>query len=332
MRDIARLAGVNQSTVSRVLSSTADASISTTVRRKIIRISRRLDYFRNPSAVALRTGSTNTMLVVISDITDTWYSSIISGIEEVLVAAGYTMILLSLQYTPTRGRLDEAFHQYRLDGALLLGALPGLKDRDIRELARRRVPLMLVGRTLGEPAVASVTVDNGAGGRLAAAHLWGLGHRRIAAMRGPRGWPDLVNRLAGFRRELARLGLGPGSLDIFPCASREAEAAFAAVTSLLERKRPTALFCINDATAFGAIRAIRKAGLRVPRDVSVVGFDNAELAPFSDPPLTTVRQPGREMGRRGARELLAAIGEGRSPVSGRLDVDLVVRSSTCPPR
>ncbi len=331
MRDIARLAGVNQSTVSRVLDSSGAATISTPVRQRVLSIARNLRYHRNPSAVALRTGSTSAVLVVITDITDSYFSSIISGIEAVLVREGFSMILHSLVHAGTRPRLEGLFHSYRLDGALLLGALPGLPDEEILALSHRGIPLVMIGRTIAAGGFSSVTADNRLGGCLSASHLCDLGHRRIAFMRGPRGWPDFPQRLEGFRREISRRAFGGPQIAYYPCRSRRAEAGYEATAELLREREPTALVCLNDATALGSIRAIVDQGLRVPRDISVIGFDDDELAAYHDPPLTTIRQPRLEMGTRGVEELLAAI-RGKAPVTTTvLDVSLVVRGSTCPP-
>jgi LacI family transcriptional regulator len=225
------------------------------------------------------------------------------------------------------------FHQYRLDGALMLGALPGLPDEEILGLGRRGIPLVLIGRTVGAGGTSAVTADNRLGGCLSASHLCDLGHRRIAVMRGPRGWPDFPQRLDGFRREISRRAPGTIEIRFYPCRSRKAEAGYEATMELLKKERPTALVCLNDATAMGSIRAISDRGLRVPRDISVIGFDDDELAAYFDPPLTTIRQPRLEMGARGVEELLAAMrGKSNAPVTTTvLDVSLVVRSSTCPP-
>jgi DNA-binding LacI/PurR family transcriptional regulator len=330
MRDIARLAGVNQSTVSRVLNQPGGASISGSVRRKVLAIARRLDYNRNPSAVALRTGSTRTVLVVISDITDAYYSEIIGGIEAGLIAEGYSMVLHSLLNTGTRERLEEIFHQYRLDGALMLGALPGLADEAILGLCRRDIPLILVGRRTADALIPSIVADNVEGGRLAAACLYGLGHRSFAVMRGPRGWPDYSQRLTGFRREIERNALGRDSVAVFPCPTRGMEAGYEATLRLFSARKPTALFCLNDATAIGSMHALREIGLRVPQEVSVIGFDDADIARYSDPPLTTIRQPRRLMGERAVQALLGSLLRGEPPASATLAVSLVERRSTCP--
>jgi DNA-binding LacI/PurR family transcriptional regulator len=333
MADIARLAGVNQSTVSRVLAASSGSSISRDVRSRILRVVRRLDYQRNPSAVALRTGSTHTILVVISDVTDTYYSAIISGIEQVLVQERFSMILHSLAHHEMRQQLPGVFHQYRLDGALMLGALPGLDDQDILSLGRRGVPLVLVGRSLRGKGIGCVYADNRAGGRLAAKHLIDLGHTAIAVMRGPRGWPDFTQRLAGMRQEIAARGYAPGMLTLFPCHSRQPEAGYEATTALLEQSRPTALFCLNDMTALGAMRSILDAGMRVPEDISVLGFDDGDHAAFASPPLTTMRQPRFRMGTLGAEMLISSIANSTPPAErSRCEVTLVERRSTCPPR
>jgi DNA-binding LacI/PurR family transcriptional regulator len=124
---------------------------------------------------------------------------------------------------------------------------------------------------------------------------------------------------------------GADSLVLFSSASRQTKSGFEATAKLLASSRPTALFCMNDATAVGAMGALRQAGLRIPADVSVVGFDDSEIAEFSCPPLTSVRQPRLQMGRKGAELLMDAM-QGRSPASKVLDVELILRESTCPRR
>lgn len=331
MNDIARAAHVNQSTVSRVLGTGKGTSISEDVRARILRIARRLDYQPNPSAVALRTGETRTVMVVVSDITDHYYAGILSGVQEVLVASGYSLVLHSLAQAGPLKDLPRFMQRYHYDGVMMLGALPGLSDEVIGALANRGLPLVLVGRALRTPAVLSVTAANRNGGRLVAAHLRDLGHRRIAVMRGPRGWPDFIQRVEGFRAEMATNDSRGDSLIFFSCTSRTMRSGFEATERLLASSKLTAIFCLNDATAIGAMSALRAAGRRVPSDVSLVGFDDSDIAGFSCPSLTSVRQPLVGMGKEGAELLMAAMhgGEGTSRV---LDVELIIRESTCPRR
>jgi LacI family transcriptional regulator len=348
MRDVARRAGLNQSTVSRVLSSTGRVSISADVRRRVRRIARALDYHHNPSAVALRTGATRTVMVVVSDMTDMFYSAILSGIQEILAAEGYALVLHSLAHAGPPADLSRFLRRYRFDGALMLGALPSITDDGITTLAGQGLPLVLIGRSLEKSVVSSVTAANGSGGRLVAAHLVSLGHRRIAVMRGPRAWPDIAQRVAGFRREFAVTAAVPDGIRLCPCSSRQMASGYSATAKLLAAWRPTAIFCMNDATAIGSMRAIREAGLRIPADISVVGFDDGELAEFSLPPLTSIRQPRLRMGREGARQLVQAMNRSGAQREAQheaqhaaqyeaqhaslvLDVELVVRGSTCPP-
>ncbi len=264
MKDVAREANVNQSTVSRVLGPTGGASISADVRKRIQRIARSLDYHPNPTAVALRTGATRTVIVVVSDMTDMYYSVIISGVQEVLGAEGYTLVLHSLAHAGLPANLPLLLRQYRFDGLLMLGALPGVTDDIIAMLGRRELPLVLVGRALKARSVPSVTAANREGGRLAAAHLWGLGHRRIAVMRGPREWPDTKSRVEGFRAELSRQGAGAEALHLFSCASRRTHSGFEATEALLKTWNPTAIFCMNDATAVGCMSALRQRPAHTP--------------------------------------------------------------------
>lgn len=329
MKDVARQAAVNQSTVSRVLGTAKGASISAGVRRRIQRVARALDYHPNPTAVALRTGATRTVMVVVSDMTDMYYSGIISGVQEVLVAEGYSLVLHSLAHAGSLPDLPLFVRRYRFDGVLMLGALPGMTDAAITSLAARELPLVLVGRSARSGSVPSVTAANRDGGRLAAAHLLGLGHARIAVMRGPRGWPDIARRVEGFRSELAREDVDDFSL--FPCSSRGMRSGYAATVKLLASRTPTAIFCMNDATAVGAMSALRRAGMSIPGHVSVIGFDDGELAEFACPPLTSVRQPRLQMGREGAWRLVHAM-RGQGAESLELGVELIVRESTCPPR
>jgi LacI family transcriptional regulator, repressor for deo operon, udp, cdd, tsx, nupC, and nupG len=152
-------------------------------------------------------------------------------------------------------------------------------------------------------------------------------------MKGPRGWPDLTHRIKGFRSEISRRKLRPDSVIVFPCASRRMEAGHEATSRLFQDHHPTALFCMNDATAIGSMHALREIGLRVPQDVSVVGFDNESMAAYSDPPLTTINQPRRLMGERAIQALFGRIHKERmEAVSEVLDVTLVERKSTCPRR
>ena len=328
MHDIARLAGVSQSTVSRVLGSRAgEVAISEAVKRRIHRVADRMDYRLNPTAVALRTGSGHTVLVVVSDITDSYYGAIISGIESVLVTEGWSMLLHSLLHTGPADQIGALVRRQQAGGVLLLGALPGVTNDSLGSLARRKPPIVIVGRSM--TGVASVTADNGMGGRLAAGLLWDLGHRKIAWMQGPRGWPDFSTRISTFRRTLRARGADEASLHNFPCPSRDPRAGHAATRALLAKWAPSALFCLNDSTALGAMRALREVERRVPEEVSVIGFDDGELAEESCPSLTTIRQPRFEMGRAGAALLLGIVGGTAKREAIVLPVTLIERESTC---
>ena len=216
MHDIARLAGVNQSTVSRALSGDpGKASISSAVRRRILQIAKRLEYQPNLTAIALRTGATRTILVVIQDITDAYFSAIIGGIESVLVRENYSMILHSLVHTEPDRLLRVLFRQYRIDGALMLGAMPTLSEEAVLSFCESGIRHIFIGRSVIGPGTMSLIIDNNAGGQLAANHLLALGHRKMAVMRGPRGFPDFPERIKGFREEIARQGADLGEVEIF---------------------------------------------------------------------------------------------------------------------
>jgi DNA-binding LacI/PurR family transcriptional regulator len=332
MHDVARLARVNQSTVSRVLGDTRSAAISRAVRDRVLAAAHALDYHRNLSAAALRTGSTRTVLVAVSDLGDSFYSAIIGGVQETLVDAGYSLVLHSLAHAGPPTSLPLLMRKHRFDGALLLGALPSMSDTEIRDFSRTGPPIVLVGRSFKAGAISTVTVNNQEGGRLVAEYLVGLGHRRIAVMRGPSGWPDFQQRVTGLR-EAVRRSAGV-QVKLFSCRSWVRRSGYETMARVLEQWTPSAILCVNDATAEGAMRALRERNLKVPKDISVVGFDDTDGAEYCCPPLTTVRQPRKEMGRRGAAELLRLLstrtgGPGSNVTV--LDVDLVIRGSTCPP-
>jgi DNA-binding LacI/PurR family transcriptional regulator len=332
MHDVARRARVNQSTVSRVLSDTRTAAISAAVRERVLAAARSLDYHRNLSAVALRTGSTRTIMVAVSDIGDSYYSDIIGGIQETLDGAKYSLVLHSLAHAGPPTSLPLLMRRIRFDGALLLGALPSMSDADILELRKAGPRVVLIGRSFEGNSVSSVTAANREGGRLVAEHLIGLGHRQIAVMKGPRGWPDINQRALGLQ-EAARIA-DAVEVKAFPCRSWTPQSGYETMLQVLDAWTPTAILCVNDATAVGAMRALRERGKSIPQNVSVVGFDDTEGAGYSCPPLTTVRQPRKEMGREGASELLRLLATARGrkgePRATVLDVGLVVRGSTCP--
>jgi LacI family transcriptional regulator len=219
----------------------------------------------------------------------------------------------------------RALH-HQVDGLVLMGA--DLGERELARLAEAGVPTVSVDGELTGPRTACVTSDNHAGGALAAGHLHALGHERIATIAGPRGHATSRDRLRGFREELRRLG-APVPREYVVAGDFYTESGAEAGRRLLALAQPpTAIFAASDLMAIGAIQAIRGSGLRVPRDVAVVGFDDAQVASLVDPPLTTVRQDKRGLGSAAGEAVVALVEDAEAPARIVLPVELVVRGST----
>jgi LacI family repressor for deo operon, udp, cdd, tsx, nupC, and nupG len=313
MEDIARLAGVSVSTVSRALAGSPKVTGDT--RARIEAAVRRTGYVVNQVAQGLRLQKSRQLLVLLPTIANPFFAEVVQGVAEAAGAAGHGVLVGSTEGSvPRELELARQLLTGGVDGLILLtGRLPaGLAG----PLGRGQV--VAVSESLAGARVPTVGIDNAAAAATAVAHLRGLGHREIAHIAGPPGNVLSVERARGWRAALAPVVPDDAVAGDFTMASGEA-----AMHILLARvPRPTAVFCANDEMAIGAIRAIRTAGLRVPADISVVGFDDISFAAFADPPLTTIRQPRRQFGRAAVAVLL----DGAAAV--RLDYELVVRAST----
>lgn len=325
--DIARRAGVSVPTVSRVVNGRSDVSPGT--RARVEELLRRHGYRKRAAAPGRRAALLD---LVFNDLDSPWAVEIIRGVEEVAHAAGVATVVSAVH-----GRSGGARQWMRnlraraSDGVVLVtSALDPVLHQELRVLG---VPLVVVDPA-GSPAldVPTVGAANHAGGRAATEHLLALGHRRIGLIAGP---PRLLCSRArhdGYRAALHDAGVAVDDSLVVPGDFRH-ESGFAACETLLDLPEPpTAVFAASDQMALGAIEALRRRGLRVPRDVSVVGFDDLPEVRWSAPPLTTVRQPLAEMGRVAARTVLRPARDERpDPPRVELGTELIVRSSTAPP-
>lgn len=325
MRDVALLSGVSMSTVSRVING--GAGVSEEKVRSVERAVQELGYRPNWSARELSLGSAvATVGVLVPQLADEFTGSVVTGIERELKRAGLHMVCALSHFDPQ----DEAaalqvFRDRRVSGLILV--TPALTDNELLAQYAAGTPLVLVNHRLPEFTEACIHIDNEGGGHMAAHHLLELGHRDIVHISGPLSRQDARARQEGFLRALEEAGLGrdPDRLVEADYNAREGELA---MRRLLRRGRPTALFAGNDVIAAGAMVALREAGLSVPGDISVVGFDDRSLALLLDPPLTTVRYPMEDVGRRAARHLVHRVqGEKAEPLPLLLP-SLIVRSST----
>ncbi len=330
IKDIARLADVSHSTVSRALRRSHLVNEETAER--IRRIAQETGY--RPSAVArsLVTSETRTIGVVVTTIADPFVAEVVGGIEDEANAHNYSVILANSNADPEREiRVVHSFEERRVDGIVVtasrVGALYG------RMLSEMKIPIVLLNNQHPSEFVHSVMIANFDASRQAVRHLIGLGHRRIAYIGDRFGYESDTERFGGYRAALEEADI-PFQPELVVHGDGKSAAGAAAMVRLLAlpEGRPTAAFCYNDMTAIGALKAIREHCLRVPDDLSLVGFDDLPLTEYTDPPLTTVRQPKPEMGALAMRTLLKVLADPRSEHNIKLPGELIIRQSTSAPK
>ena len=324
IKDIARVAQVAPSTVSRALR--ADPRISEERTALILRLSQEMGYTPSLAARDLVTQKTNTIGLVISSVSDLFVGDVVIGVEAAARRYGYSVFLIS-SYRDAR-REEQAvrsLHERRTDGIIVTGSQIDEGHLELRDRTGR--PVVLINC----PSYPhSISTDNLAGARDAVGHMVQLGHRRIAYIANPGSHQANLARAVGYRETLAHSGL---ALDEGLTVVGDGTLAGGKQTArrlLTLSQPPTAIFCFNDVMAIGALSALREAGLRVPADCSVVGFDDLELAAYCCPPLTTVRQNGEQLGRQ-AVDMLHRLIRGEGDVRPEvLPATLVVRETTGP--
>jgi DNA-binding LacI/PurR family transcriptional regulator len=327
IKDIARKANVSFSTVSRALQNSP--LISRRTAEKIQRIARDSGYRASAVARGLVTQKTKTIGVVVTSIADPFVSEVVDGIEECCNDHGYSVFLANSNADPDRERrVVQSFAERRVDGIVVTSSRVGALY--IPLLSEMRVPIVLVNNQHPGEFVHSVMIENVQGSRDATDHLIQLGHRRIAYVGDRFGHQSDTERFLGYRQALDSAVL-PFFPELVVHGDGKSEKAMAAAEALLDLTQPpTAIFCYNDMTALGVLRTLHARRLRVPKDVSVVGFDDLFIASYTDPPLTTVRQPRRRMGLL-AMESLLQLMRGENPSQAiTVPAELVVRESSGP--
>jgi len=327
IKDIARAAHVSHSTVSRALRNSS--LVNSQTRALIHRIAEEQGYTVSAVGRSLATNRTGTIGVVVTTIADPFAGEVVSGVEEFALSHRYAVILAACHADPDRElRAVHSLQERRVDGILVMASRIGALY--LQMLSKMKVPIVLINSHHPGEFVYSVRIDNVDGAHLATKHLADLGHRRIAYIGDKFGFQSDMERFKGYREILEEAGFGYEP-ELVSHGDGTPEGGMEAMRRLLNlADRPTAVFCYNDREAFGAMRAIREHGLRVPSDVSLVGFDDLFLSSFADPPLTTIRQPKREMGFL-AGEILLKLLSGEKPESRMTAGELVVRQSTARP-
>lgn len=328
IRDVAERAGVSHQTVSRVINH--HQLVSPATRQRVEQAIRELEYVPSPIARGLISNRTHSIGLVSSDFSDHFFAQVASGAEMEARRRGYYLVIASVEEdaeTDERGYL-RLMVERRVEG--LIVARPKLPI-SLDQASRGLVPVVAIG-SREAPGLTVVDVDNRRGGRDAVGFLLRRGHRQIATITGPMEWLSSHARLEGYRDALRDAGVSydPSLVEQAPgWALADGQTAMA---RLLDRRVPfTALFAYSDLVAIGAIKEMRARGLRVPEDVSVVGYDDIPVAAYVDPPLTTVRQPMREVGERAASLVLDGIGGEATGGVQLLPARLVARGSVTEP-
>jgi len=322
---VAERAGVSTATVSRVFAN--PERVSEDLRRRVHQAARLLGYQPNRFARNLRVGTSMTVGVIVPDIQNPFFMGVVRGIDNVLQAAGYTLLLANSDDTPAREtRMLSTLCAEGVAGIVFV-PIAGRKG-GYQQLLARPLPLVAVDRAPVGFRVDLVTVANTEGSRRAVQHLIALGHHRIALLGGPTLHSTASERQRGYELALREAGI-PMRQELIRHADFREAGGYAGMKALLGVSRPpTAVFVANDLMTLGALRAMHEGGRRIPEDIAVVSFDDLPFAASLNPPLTAVAQPAQEIGETAAELLLARITEPNRPVRHVvLETQLVVRAS-----
>jgi LacI family transcriptional regulator len=336
IHELAKRSGVSVGTVSRALNGYTDVSDET--RRRVMRIAEELDYTPNAAARTLVTQRSHVVGVFLEtgedhpDIQHPFFHEVLVGVKNKLGENGFDLLLFASEH-PGNGFGAHSYlkrcRHHHVDGAVVMG--PPADDPELQRLARSSLPCVAVDLDLEGPMVTSVRSDSREGAFLAVEHLASLGHTRIAHIAGPVDTTPGRERLNGFQRAIAEQNL-PYHDELVVYGDFYYDSGRAAMQKLLALDEPpTAVFAASDMMAMGAMRTVHAAGLSIPEDVAMVGFDDMQMAAMAHPPLTTVRQQKTRLGELAAEALLQRIGalEGEETKSlMTLSVDLVAREST----
>ena len=329
IRDVAKRAGVAPITVSRVINDSGYVSQGTRARVEAAIVE--LGYVPNTLARSLRSRRTNTLALVLTDITNPFWTTVARGVEDAASDAGFNVILCNTDESQIEeDRYLRVLLQKQVDGVLLVPARS--TSVSVPRIQKQSTPVVVLDRRVPNAPVDVVRCDSEGGAYQLTRLLLSLGHRRIAILSGPREVSTAEDRVTGYKRALAENGLNPEQ-DLIHYGEFTLENGYATTQRVLSIvPRPTALFAANNFIAIGALRALREAGLRVPEDVALVGFDDLPPALVVDPFLTVAAQPAYQMGQRATELLLARLSD-QAPETHQevvLPTELIVRRSSGP--
>ena len=329
---IARLANVSIATVSRTINRVP--TVNPKIAKRVWEVIEQLDYFPNTQARALVSGRSRILGLIVSEITNPFFPELIQGFEDIAVEHGYEILVSSTNYDPKRmSQCIRRMLERKVDGVAVMTF--GIEEPLLDQLAQRKIPLVFIDAGPDRPGISLLKVDYHHGIRQGVQHLAALGHRNIAFVTGPMNLHSAQSRKAAFSASLRECGIAPNPAWIFE-GDHTLEGGIRAMERLLAADTiPTAVMCSNDMTAIGVLHQVYRAGLRVPDDISVIGFDDIHIATVTIPPLTTVEMSRFEIARAAVTALRAQLeGPGTAVVQREyaIGTQLIVRESTSFPR
>jgi LacI family transcriptional regulator len=324
--DIAKASGVSQATAARALGNYA--SVSEKSRRQVLAAARSLGYHRNELAAALVAGSTRTVGLVVGDIENPFFASVVRGLTDVVEVEGHTVLLANSDEDVDReSHAIDTLRSRQVDGLVVATAATTELGHLERAAAAGR-PVILIDRPMPDSMFDTVTVGNEEGAAGAVAHLIGHGHSRIGIVTEEPVIASSAERLCGYRRAHSEAGTDVDEALIVEGGPGQEDGRLGALALLGLEHPPTALFTASNLATYGALSAIRELGLRIPDDIALLGFDDFPLAGVIDPPITVVSQPVDEIGRRAGQLLLERLaGDDSPPQRVELETNLVIRRS-----
>jgi DNA-binding LacI/PurR family transcriptional regulator len=330
IRTIARAANVSIATVSRTINHVA--TVNPEIAKRVWAVIDELDYFPNTQARALVSGRSRIFGLIVSEITNPFFPELIQGFEDIAVSHGYEILVSSTNYDPKRmTHCIRRMLERKVEGVAVMTF--GIEEPLLDQLAKRKVPLVFVDVGPRRPGISVLKVDYHRGIRQGVQHLAALGHRNISFITGPARLHSAQSRLAAFSTSLKECGIPNNPAWILE-GDHTMEGGIAAMESLLATKQmPTAVMCSNDMTAIGVLHKLYRAGLRVPDDLSVIGFDDIHIAEVTIPPLTTIQMSRFDIARAAVTALRTHV---EQPEDAKreynIPTDLIVRESTSVPR
>lgn len=335
IKDIAKQAGVAHTTVSRALRGSPLIADETSAR--IRTIAAELGYYPSMAARSLKTHRSQALGVIVSHIADPFFSEILQGIDDISQQSGYSLFIAAAQHDPEREKMIvRSMREHRVDGVILCST--PFSAEQSQQLLAHNIPIVVINNQAAEDYRYSIYHDDVDGSRQVTRHLIELGHRRVGYLGNALSGRTTHERQSGFQLEMAAAGIPVRDVYIHQVNGGSAEDGLVGLAHYLQLpERPTALVCYNDMLAVGVLKRLAEAGIRVPEQFSVTGFDNIVYSAFTTPALTTFDQPKRFIGAEAARlmlELLRAPGEDDQPSQANIRLlrgKLLVRQSTAPP-